>query len=125
VLYDRWCERVGSGIVVFCRWSDEDLCIIAHDDRGIAVGQEIHNGVLHYGVWEGVASDISPSGVPLEQLYVGDKDAVSAAAGENFVCVRHVYERSTLGAVFVAYLESDVVLHVELPCAFVVLEGEA
>ena len=72
-----------------------------------------------------VASDISPSGVPLEQLYIGDKDAVSAAAGENLVCVRHVYERSTLGAVFVAYVESDVVLHVELPCAFVVLEREA
>ena len=69
--------------------------------------------------------DISPSGVPLEQLYVGDKDAVSATAGEDLVCVRHVDEGSALDAVFVVDVESDVVLHVELPCAFVVLEREA
>ena len=76
MLDDCWCGRVGNGIVVLCRWGDEELGFIAHDDRGIAVGQEIHNSVLYYGVWEGVASDVSPSGIPLEKLYVGDKYAV-------------------------------------------------
>jgi hypothetical protein len=122
VLDDHWCERVGNGIVVLCRWGDEELGFIAHDDCGIAVGQEIHNSVLYCGVWEGVAGDISPSGVPLEKLYVGDKDALSAPAGEDLVCVD---EGSALGAVFVADVESDVVLDVELPCAFVILEREA
>ena len=81
VLNDCWC------IVIFCRGGDDDLSFIAHDDCRVAVGHEVHNGVLYYGVWEGVASDVSPSGIPLEKLYVGDKDAVSAPAGDDFVCV--------------------------------------
>ena len=111
-----WC------IVVFCRWGDEELSFIAHDNCGVSVGHEIHNGVLYYGVWEGVVSDVSPSGVTLKKLYVGDEDAVSAPAGEYLVCVWHVDERSALGVVLVADVESDVVLDVEFPCAFVVLE---
>jgi len=101
------------------------LGFIAHDDRGVAVGHEVHSSVLYYGVWEGVASDVSPSDIPLEKLYIGDKDAVSAPAGEDLVCVWHVDEGSALAAVLAAEVESDVVLDVELPCAFVVLEREA
>ena len=51
---------------------DEELSLIAHDDCRVAVGHEIHNGVLYYGVWEGVASDVAPSSVPLKKLYVGN-----------------------------------------------------
>ena len=50
---------------------------------------------------------------------------MSAPAGNYLVCVWHVDERSALGAVLVADVESDVVLDVEFPCAFVVLEREA
>ena len=116
MLDDCWCERLGWCIVVFCRWGDEELSFIAHNNCGVSVGHEIHNGVLYYGVWEGVVSDVSPSGVPLKKLYVGEEDAVSAPAGEYLVCVWHVDERSALGVVLVADVESDVVLDVEFPC---------
>ena len=86
MLDDCWCGRVGNGIVVLYRWGDEELGFIAHDDRGVAVGHEVHNSVLYYGVWEGVASDVSPSDMPLEKLYIGDKDAVSAPACVCMAC---------------------------------------
>ena len=95
---------MGRCVVVLCRWGDEELSFIAHDDCGVAVGHEVHNGVLYYGVWEGVASDdVSPSGVPLKELYVGDKCAMSAPSGEYLMCVWHVDEGSALGAVLVAH----------------------
>ena len=87
MLDDCRAERVGRCIVVFCRWGDEELSFVAHDD---SVGHEVHNGVLYYEVWEGVASDVSPSGMPLKELYIGDKDAMSAPSGEYLLCVWHV-----------------------------------
>ena len=48
-----------------------------------------------------------------------------APSGEYLVCVWHIDEGSTLCAVLVADVKSDVVLDVEFPCAFVILEREA
>ena len=63
--------------------------LVAHDDCGVAAGHEVHNGILHYGVWKGVTSDISPASIPLKELYVGDEDAMSASSGEYLVCMAY------------------------------------
>ena len=49
---------------------------------------------------------------------------MAVAADEEAVCVGHVHDGSAFGAVFVAGVEPDVIFDVELPQAFVVLEGE-
>jgi hypothetical protein len=63
--------------------------------------------------------------VPLEKLKIRDEYAVSVAAGEEVVCVRHVYHGTALDAVFVACVEADVVLDIEFPQTLVFLEWKA
>ena len=92
MLNDCWTKRLGCCVVIFCRWGYEELGLVAYGDCGVAVGHKVQNGVLHYGVWEGVASDISPAVVPMKELYVGDEDAMSAPSGEYLVCVWHIDE---------------------------------
>jgi hypothetical protein len=61
----------------------------------------------------------------LEELDVRDEDAVAISPGEEAVRVGHVNDRAAFHAVFISDVEADVVLHVEFPQAFVVLEWEA
>ncbi len=44
---------------------------------------------------------------------------------EEAMRVGHVNDRAAFHAIFISDVEADVVLHVEFPQAFVVLEGEA
>jgi len=72
----------------FCCWGYEELGFVAYDDFGVTVGHEVHNGNLLYGIWEGVASDVSPAGVPLlKDMYVGDEDAVSIPSDKYLLCM--------------------------------------
>jgi len=114
-----WC------VVIFCRRGDEELGPVAHNDCCVAVSHEIHNGVLYYGIREGVASDVASSSVPLEKLDIGNEDTVSTPACKYLVSVWHVDKGPALCAVLVADVETDVVFDVELPFAFMVLEREA
>jgi hypothetical protein len=91
------------------------LGIVGAEDWGLAIGEEIHDGVLYFGIWEWVAADIASTGVPLEQLDIRDEDTMAVSAGEETVAVGHVYHRSAFDAVFVTDVEADVVLHVEFP----------
>ncbi len=76
-------------------------------------------------IGEWVIADIAAAGVPLEELDVGYKYAMPVSAGEEAVAVGHLYHGAAFDTVLVAHVESDVVLHVELSKAFVVLEWEA
>ena len=76
-------------------------------------------------IGEWVAADVAAARLPLEKLDVGDEYAMPVSAGEEAVAVGHLYHGAAFDTVLVAHVESDVVLHVELPCAFVVLEREA
>jgi hypothetical protein len=60
----------------------------------------------------------------LEELEIGDEYTVAVTADEEAVCVWHVDYGSTFGAVFVAGVKPDVVLDVEFPHSFMVLQGE-
>jgi hypothetical protein len=85
------------------------------------MGEEVHDGVLNGRVRQGVATDVSATGVPLKELEVGDENAVAVAADEKAVSVWHVYDGASFGTVLVAGVESDVVLDVKFPHPFVVL----
>ena len=75
---------------------------------------------------EWIAAYVATLRVPLvEQLEVRDEDAVTISSSEEAVRVGHVKERAAFHTVFISNIEADVILHVEFPQAFVVLEGEA
>jgi hypothetical protein len=74
---------------------------------------------------EWIAAYVATLRVPLEQLEVRDEDAVTISSSEEAVRVGHVNDRAAFHAVFISNIEADVILHVEFPQAFVVLEGEA
>ena len=100
------------GVVCTCYWS-------------FAVCEEIHDCVTYCGVREWVSSNVAPLRVPLEELQIGYKDAVSVAASEEAMGVWHVDDGATFYAIFVSDVEPDIVFHVEFPQTLVVLEGKA
>ena len=69
--------------------------------------------------------DVTTLRVPLEQLDVRDKNAVTISSSEKAVRVGHEDNRAAFYAVFISDVEADIVLDVEFPLAFVVLEREA
>ncbi len=76
-------------------------------------------------IGEWIAAYVATLRVPLEQLEVRDEDAVTVSSSEETMRVGHVNNRAAFHAVFISDIEADVILHVEFPQAFVVLEGEA
>jgi hypothetical protein len=58
-------------------------------------------------------------------LDVRDEDAVTVSSSEEAMRVGHVDNGAAFHAVFISDIEADVILHIEFPQAFVVLEGEA
>ncbi len=78
-----WSERLGWCVFFFLLlglWGVGFCCLWWFWCHG--------NGNLLYGIWEGVASDVSPAGVPLlKDMYVGDEDAVSIPSDKYLLCM--------------------------------------
>ena len=90
MLYDGWGQGVDDGIVWLECGGDEELGVVVAEDRCLAIGEEIHDGVLYFGVWERVAADVASTRVPLEELEIRDEDSMAVSAGEEAVGVGHV-----------------------------------
>ncbi len=57
----------------------------------------------------------------MEELQVGDYDAVTVSSGEDVVSVWHVDQVPAFDAVGVSHVESDIVFDVEFPETLMVL----